>query len=48
MPPRTPELQMSHDENSIPVSAKCPLCGEQMPQGTPTVKLGSIKPLQRL
>jgi hypothetical protein len=30
-----PELQMNYDGNSIPVSAKCSLCGEQMPQGTP-------------
>jgi hypothetical protein len=26
------ELQISYDENSIPVSAKCSFCGEQMPQ----------------
>ena len=34
MPP-VPVLQMRYDENSIPVSAKCSLCGEKMPQGTP-------------
>jgi hypothetical protein len=32
-----PELQMSYDENSIPVSAKCSLCGEQMPRGAPRI-----------
>ena len=31
---QAPELQMGYDENSIPVSAKCSLCGEQMPRGT--------------
>jgi hypothetical protein len=36
MPP-VPELQMSYDENSIPVSAKCSLCGERMPQGRPRI-----------
>ena len=33
----TPELQMRCDENSIPVSAKCSLCGEMMPQSTPRI-----------
>ena len=28
MPLRAPELQISYDEISIPVSAKCSLCGE--------------------
>lgn len=37
MPTRSPELQMSHDENSIPVTAKCSLCGEQMQQHTPRI-----------
>ena len=37
MPTRSPELQMSHDENSIPVTAKCSLCGEQMPRDTPRI-----------
>jgi hypothetical protein len=32
-----PELQMSYDVNSIPVSAKCSLCGVPMPQGTPRI-----------
>lgn len=31
------ELQMRYDANSIPVSAKCSLCGEQMPQGKPRI-----------
>jgi hypothetical protein len=35
--PRAPELLMSYDKNSIPVSAKCSLCGEQMPQGSPVM-----------
>jgi hypothetical protein len=35
--PLLPELQMRYDENSIPVSAKCSMCGEQMPQGTPRI-----------
>ncbi len=35
--PLLPELQMRYDENSIPVSAKCSLCGEQMPQSTPRI-----------
>jgi hypothetical protein len=35
--PLEPELQMNYDENSIPVSAKCSLCGEKMPQGTPRI-----------
>ncbi len=37
MPPHAPELRMSYDENSNPVSAKCSLCGEQMPPGTPRI-----------
>lgn len=37
MPPRAPELQMIYDEDRIPVSAKCYLCGEQMPQSTPRI-----------
>jgi len=37
MPLRAPELQMGYDENSIPVSAKCSMCGEQMPQSTPRI-----------
>ena len=32
-----PELQLKYDENSIPVSAKCSLCGERMPQSTPRI-----------
>jgi hypothetical protein len=28
---------MRYDENSIPVSAKCSVCGEQMPQSTPRI-----------
>ena len=28
---------MRYDENSIPVSAKCSMCGEQMPQSTPRI-----------
>jgi hypothetical protein len=35
MPMRSPELQMKYDENSIPVSAKCSVCGEEMPQSRP-------------
>lgn len=35
--PLLPELQMRYDENSIPVSAKCSMCGEQMPQGKPRI-----------
>ena len=35
--PLVPELQMRYDENSIPVSAKCSLCGEQMPQAKPRI-----------
>jgi len=31
----TPTMQMRYDENSIPVSAKCSMCGKQMPQGEP-------------
>jgi hypothetical protein len=30
-----PQLQMKYDENSIPVSAKCSMCGEPMPQSKP-------------
>jgi len=37
MPLRAPELQLRYDENSIPVSAKCSMCGEQMPQSTPRI-----------
>jgi len=33
--PLEPELQMGYDQNSIPVSAKCSFCGEQMPRDTP-------------
>jgi hypothetical protein len=33
----TPNLQTRYDENSIPISAKCSLCGGQMPQGTPRI-----------
>ncbi len=40
--PLKPDLQMRYDENSIPVTAKCSLCGEQMPQGTPRI-MNSIK-----
>jgi hypothetical protein len=32
-----PVLQMRYDENSIPVSAKCSMCGTQMPQCTPRI-----------
>jgi hypothetical protein len=35
--PLTPTLQTRYDENGIPVSAKCSLCGEKMPQGTPRI-----------
>jgi hypothetical protein len=35
--PQVAELQMRYDENSIPVSAKCSLCGEEMPQGAPRI-----------
>ncbi|WP_348262871.1 hypothetical protein P8935_24155 [Telmatobacter sp. DSM 110680] len=35
--PLTPTLQTRYDENSIPISAKCSLCGERMPQGTPRI-----------
>jgi hypothetical protein len=28
-------LQMGYDENGIPVSAKCSMCGVQMPQSQP-------------
>jgi hypothetical protein len=34
---RFPELQIRCDQNSIPVSAKCSACGEQMPQGKPRI-----------
>jgi hypothetical protein len=34
---RVPQLQITYDENSIPVSAKCSLCGEQMPQNKPRI-----------
>jgi hypothetical protein len=27
-----PNLQLRYDENGIPVSAKCSLCGEKMPK----------------
>ena len=37
MPPRAPVLQMRYDENGIPVSAKCSMCGEPMPQGKPRI-----------
>jgi hypothetical protein len=32
-----PELQIGYDVNSIPVAAKCSLCGEQMLRGTPRI-----------
>ena len=32
-----PVLQTRYDENGIPVSAKCSLCGEVMLQGTPRI-----------
>jgi hypothetical protein len=32
-----PKMQMRCDENSIPVSAKCSMCGEQMPQAQPRI-----------
>jgi hypothetical protein len=35
--PLVPNLQTRYDENGIPVSAKCSLCGEQMPQSTPRI-----------
>jgi hypothetical protein len=35
--PLVPSLQTRYDENGIPVSAKCSLCGEQMPQGKPRI-----------
>ena len=38
MLPRAPELQLSYDENSTPVSAKCSLCGEKMPQSDPRIR----------
>ena len=36
MPP-APTMQMRYDENSIPVSAKCSMCGKQMPQSEPRI-----------
>jgi hypothetical protein len=30
MTSRAPELQMSYAPNSLPVSAKCSVCGEKM------------------
>jgi len=36
MPP-APMMQIRYDENSIPVSAKCSICGKQMPQGKPRI-----------
>jgi hypothetical protein len=33
-----PVLQTRYDENSIPVSAKCSMCGAQMPQCTPRIR----------
>ena len=38
MPTRVPELQMIYDEKCIPVSAKCSLCGEAMPQRKTRIK----------
>lgn len=35
--PLLPNLQTRYDENGVPVSAKCSLCGEQMPQSTPRI-----------
>jgi hypothetical protein len=35
--PLMPILQTRYDENGIPVSARCSLCGERMPQGTPRI-----------
>ena len=35
--PLVPVLQMRYDENSIPVSAKCSMCGEQMSQSKPRI-----------
>jgi hypothetical protein len=35
--PRNPELQTSYYGNSIPLSAKCSICGERMPQSTPRI-----------
>ena len=32
-----PQLQTRYDENGIPVSAKCSMCGEHMPQGVPRI-----------
>jgi hypothetical protein len=32
-----PVLQTRYDDNGIPVSAKCSLCGEQMLQGKPRI-----------
>jgi len=33
----SPMMQMRYDQNSIPVSAKCSMCGEQMPQKQPRI-----------
>jgi hypothetical protein len=41
---RSPELQMRYDQNSIPVSAKCSACGEQMPQAKPRL----IEPMENV
>ena len=35
--PLVPQLQTRYDENGIPVSAKCSICGEHMPQGVPRI-----------
>ena len=35
--PVLPILQTRYDENGIPVSAKCSLCGQHMLQGTPRI-----------
>lgn len=35
--PQILRLQTRYDEYSIPVSAKCSICGEQMPQGKPRI-----------
>jgi hypothetical protein len=42
--PLVPVLQMRYDENSIPVSAKCSMCGEQMAQGKPRI----INPIENV
>lgn len=36
MPPAL-TMQLRYDENSIPVSAKCSMCGMQMPQREPRI-----------